>query len=114
MLMPTRRNTSSGRLALSSFEVGLATASVAGAVFRGVAVAPRMPPDRLGDGAGVPCDRDEDGDGDGDGDGVGAGDEPGLGEEPGDELGDADGGGLPVGHAGTVAWSTDPSENAIR
>jgi len=110
MLMPTSRNTSSGRLALSSFEVGLAMASVAGAVFRGVAVAPRMPPDRLGDGPGVPCDRDEDGDGDG----VGDGDEPGLGEEPGDELGDAEGGGLPVGHAGTAAWSTVPSENAIR
>lgn len=112
MLMPTSRNTSNGRLALSSFEVGLARVSVAGAVFRGVAVAPRMPPDGLGDGAGVPCD----GDGVGDGDEAGLAEEPGdeLGEEPGDELGDADGGGLPVGHAGTVAWSTVPSENAIR
>ena len=86
---------------------------MAGAVLRGVAVAPRMPPDRLGDGVGVPCDGD--GDGVGAGDELGPGDKPGdaLGEEPGDELGGADGGGLPDGQAGTVAWDTDPFENTI-
>ena len=54
MLIPTRQNTSSGRLAPSPFELGSASASVDGAVVRGVAVAPKMPPDPLGDAPGVP------------------------------------------------------------
>jgi hypothetical protein len=122
MLIPTRKNTSSGRLAPSPFELGSASASVDGAVVRGVAVAPRMPPDPLGDAPGVPL---EDGAALGDeleaelGDALGdaLGEELGdaLGEELGDALGLADGVGLGVGHAGTVTLSiTNPSENVIR
>jgi hypothetical protein len=126
MLIPTRKNTSSGRLAPSPFELGSASASVDGAVVRGVAVAPRIPPDPLGDAPGVPL---EDGAALGDeleaelGDALGEelgdalGEELGdaLGEELGDALGLADGVGLGVGQAGTVTLSiTNPSENVIR
>ena len=126
MLIPTRKNTSSGRLAPSPFELGSASASVDGAVVRGVAVAPRTPPDPLGDTLG---DALEDGATLGDeleaelGDALGEelgdalGEELGdaLGEELGDALGLADGVGLGVGHAGTVTLSiTNPSENVIR
>ena len=120
MLIPTRKNTSSGRLAPSPFELGSASVSVDGAVVRGVAVAPRMPPDPLGDaledGAAL-GDELELGDALGDeleaelGDALG----DALGEELGDALGLADGVGLGVGQAGTVVlWITAPSEKVIR
>ena len=120
MLIPTRKNTSSGRLAPSPFELGSASASVDGAVVRGVAVAPRTPPDPLGDALG---DALEDGAALGDelelGDALGDELEAELGDALGEELGDAlglaDGVGLGVGQAGTVLlWITAPSENVIR
>ena len=108
----------------SPFEVGSLSASVDGAVVRGVAVAPRIPPDALDDGAGVSI---EDGAGvsidDGPGvsmvDGAALGEVPGEppGEVPGESLGAelADELGLGVGQGGTVrAWMTEPSENVIR
>jgi len=118
MLIPTRKNTSSGRLAPTPFELGSASASVDGAVVRGVAVAPRMPPDPLGDAL---EDALEDGAALGDELGDALGDEleaelgDALGEALGEELGLADAVGLGVGQAGTVlSWITAPSENVIR
>ena len=65
-----------------------------------------MPPERWGDGAGVPFD------GRGVNEGLGFGD--GLGDPDGLELGDPDGIGLGDGHAGTVACSTRRFDNVMR
>jgi hypothetical protein len=116
MLIPTSKNRSSGRLAPSPFEFGSARVSVDGAVVRGVAVAPRMPPDLLGDGAGVPL---EDAPALGEELGGGLGEElgGGLGEELGGGLGEELGGGLGLGDGqdGTVlSWITEPLENVTR
>jgi hypothetical protein len=85
MLIPTRMNKSRGRLAPSPFEFEPARASVDGAVVRGVAVAPRIPPDLVGEGLGVPFE--------------------GLGEELGGELGE----GLGEGLGGWATGRTAPS-----
>jgi hypothetical protein len=117
MLIPTRKKTSSGRLAPSPFEFGSASASVDGAVLRGVAVAPRTPPDPpdpLDEAPGVPL---EDGAALGDELGPELGEELGgaLGDELGPELGEELGGALGDEQAGTVmSWITNPSENVIR
>lgn len=112
-LIPASRKTSRGRLVPKPLDGGSARASVAGAVVRGVAVAPRTPPeDALGEGAGVTL---VDGAGVSMGDGVGVtlADGIALGELLGPEVGGVLG--LGDGQAGTVLeWITDPSENLIR
>lgn len=118
MLIPTRKNTSNGRLAPNPSEFESASASVEGALARGVAVAPRTPPAPLDEAPGVP---DEDGAALGDELAPALGAELGgvlgaeLGAELGGVLGLADGGGLCEAQDGTIlSGITNPSENVIR
>jgi len=114
-LIPIRKKASSGRLGPSPFEFGSTTVFVAGAVVRGVAVAPSTPPrEPIGDGVGVPFEE-----GAALGAELGAELGPELGPELGGVLGLELGGVLELGdgdgQAGTV-WllMMNPSENVIR
>lgn len=114
MVIPTRKNTSNGRLAPNPVEFESASASVEGALARGVAVAPRTPPAPLDEAPGVP---DEDGAALGDELAPALGAKLGgvLGAELGGVLGLADGGGLCEAQDGTIlSGITNPSENVIR